>query len=89
MGWGGTAAEEYLLRICDKNKIDRWFLWDNTQRIYLAENLRVHRSCQMKTAVGRNWYQTIHFDKLSCRQVSFSAPKQTLSREEHKRFQRP
>jgi hypothetical protein len=27
----------------------------------------------MKTEVGRNWYQSINFDKLSCRQVSFSA----------------
>jgi hypothetical protein len=26
----------------------------------------------MKTEVGRNWHQWIHFDKLSCRQVSFS-----------------
>ena len=33
---------------------------------------------------GRNWYQSIHFDKLSCRQVSFLGPKGTPSREEHK-----
>ncbi len=26
----------------------------------------------MKTEVGRNWYQSIHFYKLSRRQVSFS-----------------
>jgi hypothetical protein len=39
--------------------------------------------------VGRNGYQSIHFDKLSCRQVSFSVPKWTPSQEEHKRFERP
>jgi hypothetical protein len=33
---------------------------------------------------GRNWYQSIHFDKLSCRQVSVFGPKGTPSREEHK-----
>ncbi len=40
----------------------------------------------MKTEVGRNWYKLIHFYKLSGRQVSFSAPQWTPSREEHKRF---
>jgi hypothetical protein len=39
--------------------------------------------------VGRNWYQSIHCDKMSCRQVSFFGPKWTPSREEHKVFQRP
>ena len=33
---------------------------------------------------GRNWYQSIHFDKLSCWQVSVFGPKGTPSREEHK-----
>jgi hypothetical protein len=33
---------------------------------------------------GRNWYQSIHFDKLSCRQVSVFGPKGTPSREGHK-----
>ncbi len=33
---------------------------------------------------GRNWNQSIHFDKLSCRQVSVFGPKGTPSREEHK-----
>jgi hypothetical protein len=33
---------------------------------------------------GRNWYKSIHFDKLSCRQVSVFGPKGTPSREEHK-----
>jgi hypothetical protein len=33
----------------------------------------------MKIEVGRNWYQSIHFDKLSCRKVSFSGPKWTPS----------
>ncbi len=33
---------------------------------------------------GRNWYQSIHFDKLSCQQVSVFGPKGTPSREEHK-----
>jgi hypothetical protein len=28
----------------------------------------------MKTDVGRDWYQSIHFDELSCWQVSFSGP---------------
>jgi hypothetical protein len=28
----------------------------------------------MKTEVGRNWQQSIHFDELSFRQVSFSGP---------------
>jgi hypothetical protein len=40
----------------------------------------------MKTEVDQNRYQSIHFDKLSCRQVSFSDPKGTPSREEHKCF---
>jgi hypothetical protein len=43
----------------------------------------------MKTEVGRKWYQSIHLDKLSCRQVFFFGPQLTPSREEHKRFQRP
>jgi hypothetical protein len=43
----------------------------------------------MKTEVGRHWYQSIHFDELSCRQVSFSGPQWTPSREEQKRFKRP
>jgi hypothetical protein len=38
--------------------------------------------------VGRNWYQSIHFDELSCRQVSFTLPQGTPSREEQKLFQR-
>jgi hypothetical protein len=33
----------------------------------------------MKTEVGRNWYQSIHFDKLSFRQVSFSGPKWSIN----------
>jgi hypothetical protein len=38
----------------------------------------------MKTEVGRNWHQLIHFDKLSCRQVPFFGPQWTLlSREKH------
>jgi hypothetical protein len=32
---------------------------------------------------GGEWYQSIHFDKLSCRQVSVFGPKGTPSREEH------
>ena len=40
----------------------------------------------MKTEVDGYWYQSIHFDKLSCRQVSFSGPKWTPPREEHKRL---
>ncbi len=42
----------------------------------------------MKTEVGRNCYQSIQYDKLSGRQVSFSGPQWTPSREEHKRFKR-
>jgi hypothetical protein len=42
----------------------------------------------MKTEVGRNWFESVHFDILSCRGKSFSNPKWTSSREEHKRFQR-
>jgi hypothetical protein len=30
--------------------------------------------CLMKTKVVRNWYQSIHFDELYCRQASFSGP---------------
>jgi hypothetical protein len=33
---------------------------------------------------GPKWYQSIHFDKLVCRQVSISSPKGTPSQEEHK-----
>jgi hypothetical protein len=40
----------------------------------------------MKTEGGGEWYQSIHFYKLSYRQVSFFGPKGTLSREEHKTF---
>jgi hypothetical protein len=43
----------------------------------------------METEVGGNWYQSIRFYKLSGRQVYFSGPEWTPSREEHKRFQRP
>jgi hypothetical protein len=38
----------------------------------------------MKTEGGGEWYQSIHFNKLSCRQVIFFGPKGTPSREEHK-----
>jgi hypothetical protein len=34
---------------------------------------------------GGEWYQSINFKKLSCRQVSFFGPKGTPSREEHKK----
>ncbi len=37
---------------------------------------------------GQNWYQSIHYDILSFRQVFFTLPQGTPSREEHKRFQR-
>jgi hypothetical protein len=40
----------------------------------------------MGTKGGQNWYQSIHYDVLSCRQVSFTLPQGTPSREEHKRF---
>jgi hypothetical protein len=33
---------------------------------------------------GRNWYQYISFNKLSCPQVAFFDPKGTPSREKHK-----
>ncbi len=33
---------------------------------------------------GGEWYQSINFNKLSCRQVSVFGPKGTPSREEHK-----
>jgi hypothetical protein len=33
---------------------------------------------------GGEWYQSINFNKLSCRQVSFFGPKGTPSREGHK-----
>jgi hypothetical protein len=39
-------------------------------------------NAQIEKKIG---YQSIHFDKLSCWQVSFSGP----SREDHKHFQRP
>jgi len=42
----------------------------------------------MTTEGGQNWYQSIHFDVLSDRQVSFTLPQGTPSREEHKRIQR-
>ena len=38
----------------------------------------------MAQEVGGEWYQSINFNKLSCRQVSFFGPKGTPSREEHK-----
>ncbi len=38
----------------------------------------------MNTEVGRNWYKSIHIYKLSGRQVFFSGPQWTPSREEHK-----
>jgi hypothetical protein len=38
----------------------------------------------MKTEGGGEWYQSIYFYKLSCRQVSVFGPKGTPSREEHK-----
>jgi hypothetical protein len=39
----------------------------------------------MKTVVDRDRYQPIHIDKLS-RQLYFSGPKWTTSREEHKLY---
>jgi hypothetical protein len=38
----------------------------------------------MKTEGGGEWYQSIQFYVLSCRQVSFFGRKVTPSREEHK-----
>jgi hypothetical protein len=37
----------------------------------------------MGTKVGQNWYQWIHYDVFFCRQVSFTVPQWTPSREEH------
>jgi hypothetical protein len=37
------------------------------------------------TKVGQNWYQSNRKDKLYCRQMSFSMPQGTPSREYHKR----
>ncbi len=48
----------------------------------------IYRYCLLKTEVGRNRYQLIQFYELSGRQVSFSGPQWTPSREQHKRFQR-
>jgi hypothetical protein len=62
----------------------RLLLSDNKIRLYscwyLISGLKVlskkHRDC----------YQSIHFDILSCQQVSFSGPKWTPLQEEHKLF---
>jgi hypothetical protein len=35
----------------------------------------------MGTKVGQNWNQSIHYDILFCRQVSFTLPQGTPSRE--------
>jgi hypothetical protein len=40
----------------------------------------------MEKEEGGEWYHSILFDKLSCRQLFFSGPKGTPSREEHKTF---
>jgi hypothetical protein len=40
----------------------------------------------MGTKGGQNWYQSIHYDVLSCRQLSFAVPQWTPSREEKKSF---
>jgi|688.fasta_scaffold122643_3 hypothetical protein len=40
----------------------------------------------MGTKGGQNWYQLIHYDVLSCWQMSFTLPKGTPSQEEHKLF---
>ncbi len=37
----------------------------------LQENIAGQGYWLMNTEVDRHWYQSIHFDKLSCRQVSF------------------
>jgi hypothetical protein len=42
------------------------------------------RYCLMAREGGGEWYQSISFNKLSCRQVSFFGPKGTPSREEPK-----
>ncbi len=36
------------------------------QKITLVSVFSVLRYCLMKTEVGRKWYQSIHFDELSC-----------------------
>ncbi len=45
--------------------------------LFQEENLKI---------VGQNWYQSIQYDKLSGRQVFFTLPQWTPSREEHKLF---
>ena len=40
--------------------------------------------CLMAQEGGGEWYQSINFNKLSCRQVSVFGPKGTPSREKHK-----
>jgi hypothetical protein len=45
----------------------------------------IYRDCPAGTKVGQNWYQSNRKDKLYCRQVSFTMPQGTTSREEHKR----
>ncbi len=49
---------------------------------------RPWRYCPMGTMGGQNCYQSIPYDILSCRQVSFTLPLGTPSREEHEGFQR-
>jgi len=44
--------------------------------------------CLTKAEGRRDGYKSIHFDKLSCRQVSFSCPKWSPSREEPIHFKR-
>jgi hypothetical protein len=49
--------------------------------VKLSKIIKGTRYCLMKTEGGGEWYQSIHFDKLSCRQVFFSGPKGTPSQE--------
>jgi hypothetical protein len=47
--------------------------------------ISIKRYCPAGTKVGQNWYQSNRKDKLYCRNVSFTMPKGTPPREEHKR----
>ncbi len=66
---------------------------DRYSEIFLMEGTssKIERYCLyiMKTEVGRDWYQSIHFDKLYLSgKCPFPGPKWAPSREEHKHLQR-
>jgi hypothetical protein len=66
-------------QICEYHVVICNTVYRNIMQISNIISNTYERNCLMKTEVGRNWSQSIPFDKLSYWQVFFSDPKRITS----------